>query len=256
MIEINKIKIFNLIPVIYTENLKSETEDRIKLRDELLESTNNLVHLDTYFVEKGNSSIEGDYDVATTLPYILKKVKWAEENGYDAVILDCFLDPGLASCREYVNIPVFGACQSSCSLSIRLGGKFSVIGILIEMDRCIRNNLAIYGIEDNLSSIHNLNIGVLNIQEESEDIINKIVELSRYIVEEDKSKSIVLGCTGLAPLVKESQLRLKNNYNINAPIIEPFRAALYDAISCVLMGISHSKEAYKPIREKVNNLNY
>ncbi len=251
----NNIKILNILPVVYTEGLKNETDDRIKFREEILEKTNNLVTLDTVFVERGFSSIEGSYDVGMTVPYIVEKAKWGQENGYNAIILDCFMDPGLDECREALDIPIFGACQSACSLAIRLGGEFSIIGILDDMDRCIKQNLAKYGMIDRLRSIPVLDTQVLDIQSNNEEIINKVVETSIKIVKEDKGKVIVLGCTGLAPLVNSMQVELSKN-NINAPIIEPFRAALFDAISCVLMGISHSKEAYRQIRNKFNNFNY
>lgn len=251
----NEIKILNLLPVIYTEGLENERDDRIRLRETILRDTNRLISLDTVFVEKGLSSIEGNYDVGMTIPYILKKAKWAQENGYSAVILDCFLDPGLDECREILDIPVFGPCQSASSLAIRLGGEFSIIGILDDMDRCIKQNLSKYGVISRLKSIPVINTEVLNIQDNSEDIIKKATESIKKAVKEDKAKIIVFGCTGLAPLVNSIETELKKE-KIYAPIIEPFRAALYDAISCVLMDISHSKEAYKPIRKKFNNLNY
>ncbi len=47
---------------------------------------------------------------------------------------------------------------------------------------------------------------------------------------------MVLGCTGLAPPLVDSMEAELKKIGIHAPIIEPFRAALYDAISCVLMG--------------------
>ncbi|MEA4962960.1 aspartate/glutamate racemase family protein [Lutispora sp.] len=249
------IKILNLLPVVYTEGLENETDDRIKLREKIFKDTNNLVILDTVFVEKGFSSIEGSYDVGMSIPYIVEKANWGQENGYNAIILDCFMDPGLDECRETLEIPVFGACQSACSLAIRMGGEFSVIGILDDMDRCIKQNLSKYGMIDRLRSIPVISTEVLNIQYNTAGIIKKVVETSKKIVKEDKAKAIVLGCTGLAPLVDTMQAELKK-INIHAPIIEPFRAALYDAISCVLMGVSHSKEAYRPIRKKFNNFNY
>lgn len=249
------IKILNLLPVIYTEGLANETNDRVKLRETILKDTNNLVTLDTVFVERGLSSIEGSYDVGMAVPYIIEKAKWGQENGYNAIILDCFMDPGLDECREALDIPVFGACQSACSLAIRLGGEFSVIGILDDMDRCIKQNLSKYGMIDRLKSIPVIDIEVLNIQYNTEDIVKKVIETSKKIVKEDKAKIMVLGCTGLAPLVDSMEAELKK-IGIHAPIIEPFRAALYDAISCVLMGVTHSKEAYRPIRKKFNNLSY
>ena len=40
------------------------------------------------------------------------------------------------------------------------------------------------------------------------------------------------------------------------PIIEPLKAAVYNAIYWVLKGVSHSKLAYLPIREKLRILDF
>lgn len=37
--------------------------------------------------------------------------------------------------------------------------------------------------------------------------------------------------------------RKLQEHGIDIPVIEPFRAALYDALSCALMGVSQSKYA-------------
>lgn len=245
----NSIKILNILPVIYTEGLRNEVDDRKKLSSIIPEATNGLATLKTVFVEQGCSSIEGSYDIGMSVPYVIKAAKWGQKNGYDAVILDCFMDPGLDECREMLEIPVFGVCQSACSLAIRLGGEFSVIGILEDMDRCIKQNLAKYGMVNNLKSIPVVETPVLELQYNATEVINRVVSACVNAVKQDKAKALVLGCTGLAPLVESIEKDLHKN-NVHAPVIEPFRAALYDAISCVLMGVSHSKEAYRPVRDK------
>ncbi len=250
-----QIRILNILPVIYTEGLAKEVEDRNRLREYLLEQTHGLVILDTVFVEKGGSSIECAYDVGLTVPYIVKAAKQGEASGYDAALLDCFMDPGLDECREMLEMPVFGVCQSACSLAIRLGGEFSVIGILEDMDRCIKQNLAKYGLRQQLKSIPVVDTPVLDIQEHPGKVVDRILEAGIRAVREDKAKALVLGCTGLAPLVKSVEAGLAAK-DIRVPVIEPFRAALYDAVSCVLMGVTHSKEAYRPVRQKKRVLDW
>ena len=139
-----KIRILNIVPDIYTEGIAVSVKDRQALAAALKEETGGLVELESRIVEGGSESIECFYDSALAAPYILKLVQQGEKDGFDAIVLDCFLDPALSECRELVRIPVMGACQSSCSLAARMAGRFSVIGILDNADRCIRENIRCY----------------------------------------------------------------------------------------------------------------
>ena len=136
-----KIRILNIVPDIYTEGIAVSVKDRQALAAALKEETGGLVELESRIVEGGSESIECFYDSALAAPYILKLVQQGEKDGFDAIVLDCFLDPALSECRELVRIPVMGACQSSCSLAARMAGRFSVIGILDNADRCIREHI-------------------------------------------------------------------------------------------------------------------
>lgn len=148
-----KIRILDIFPDIYSPGVEQELKDRAALKEQLLERTNGLVELDCRCVEKGSESIECFYDAGMVVPYIVRMAEQAQKDGYDAAVLDCFMDPGLGECREYLTMPVFGVCQSACSLAMRLGGEFSVIGILEDMDRCIKENLRRYGLIGMLANI-------------------------------------------------------------------------------------------------------
>jgi len=250
-----RIKILDLFPDIWMEGFKEDLADRQNLSRQIEEATNGLVKLETVFVDKGSSSIENMYDDAIVAPYILQKVKWAEKNGFDAVVIDCFLDPALDAARELVQIPIFGACQSSTSLAVRLGGRFSVIGILEDMDRAIRGNIAKYGLSEKLISIPVINVSVLDIAKKHEEVVKIAVETIEKAIRIDGAYSVVFGCTGMSPIVDSVQEQLSNK-GINIPVIEPLRAAVYDAIASTMMGVSHSKVAYRSIREKYRVLDF
>ena len=213
-----------------------------------------MVELDYRCVEKGSESIECFYDATMVVPYVVQMAKEAQDAGYSAAILDCCMDPGLGECREYLTKPVFGVCQSSSSLATRLGGEFSVIGILDDMDRCIKENLRKYGYIDMLRSIPVVDTPVLELHS-NPNVVEDIVAAGAKAVREDKAKSLIFGCTGMSPLVGTVREKLLAQ-GIDVPIIEPFRAALYDAVACAMMGISHSKTAYAPVREKKRILDW
>ena len=248
-----KIRILVILPVVYTEGLKGALEDRRKLAEEIDQRTGGLVKLDAVSLDRGTASIEDAYDEAINAPYILEKVKKAEEEGYNAVVIDCFGDPGLDAARELVSIPVLGANEASCHLAAQLAPRFSIINILPETEHLIRSLATKYGLLQYLASMITINIPVLALEKEPEKTIAAITQAAEKAVKEDGAYAIVLGCTGMSSLIEgvKSQLEAKG---IKIPVIEPLRAAIYTAIAWTLMGASHSKEAYRPPRPKLRKL--
>jgi len=58
---------------------------------------------------------------------IIEKIIEAEEESYDAVVVGCYLDPGVREARATVKIPVIGIAQASMLLACQLGRRFAVI---------------------------------------------------------------------------------------------------------------------------------
>lgn len=250
-----KIRILNIVPDIYTEGIATSVQDRQLLATVLDEELGGLVELESRLVEGGSESIECFYDSALAAPYILKLARQGERDGFDAIVLDCFLDPAISECRELVRIPVMGACQSSCSLASRIAGRFSVIGILENADRCIRENIRRYSLEQQLASIPVINTPVTELHGCETALVDKTAEAAYQAVKQDGARAVVFGCTCMCTALKGVSARLRER-GVDVPVIEPFRAALYDAISCALMQVSHSKYAYWPVEEKLRKVDW
>ena len=250
-----KIRILNIVPDIYTEGIAVSVKDRQALAAALKEETGGLVELESRIVEGGSESIECFYDSALAAPYILKLVQQGEKDGFDAIVLDCFLDPALSECRELVRIPVMGACQSSCSLAARMAGRFSVIGILDNADRCIRENIRCYCFERQLASIPVIHMPVVELHNSEEALVDKAAAAANQAVRQDGGRAVIFGCTCMSTAVDGVKRKL-HEHGIDIPVIEPFRAALYDALSCALMGVSQSKYAYWPVEEKTRKVDW
>ena len=244
-----KIRILDLIPAIQTYGLKAAFEGRLAFREELLEQTGGLAELTTRFLDGGPSSLEGDYDAMCAAPYVTKMMRRAEEEGFDAAVIDCFMDPGMLASREHVRMPVVGACQSAVSMAARLGGEFSILNLGAGTDRWIKENLRRYGLISQLVSIRGVNSAVLDIEANADIIARDFMEAGEKAVYEDGAKAICFSCTGLSILAGRVRDGLKAR-GIDVPVIEPLHNAVYDAVNLVLMGVSHSKTAYQPNREK------
>jgi Asp/Glu/hydantoin racemase len=58
---------------------------------------------------------------------VLNKMMQADEQGYDAIAIGCFLDPAMQEARELVKIPVLGLGECSMLIACMYGYKFSGI---------------------------------------------------------------------------------------------------------------------------------
>ena len=58
---------------------------------------------------------------------VVKAVLSAQEEGVDAVIVNCFDDPGVREARSVASIPVFGICEPALHFSCQLGRNFGAL---------------------------------------------------------------------------------------------------------------------------------
>src|SRR4030042_6447438 len=97
------------------------------IRKELMRIKRSDTKLTVVCPGKGPETIESAYDEACAVPPTLELVKKANQEGYDAVILACFSDPGLEAAKEISEIPVIGMEESTLHMAALLGARFSIL---------------------------------------------------------------------------------------------------------------------------------
>jgi allantoin racemase len=197
--------------------------------------------------EKGPVSIESAYDEALCIPPTLELVQRANEEGYDAVILACFSDPGLDAAKELSDILVVGIEEASLLVATTLGHKFTILTLTEERIPHKENDVWRYKLQHHLGSVRELGMTVLETDAEPEKTKQRILDVSRRAVEEDKAEVMVLGCAGMVGYAKKAEEEL------GIKIIDPTSVALKYAEAMVDAGISHSKRAlysYPPEKER------
>jgi len=200
--------------------------------------------IDAVYLEHGPASIESYYDVAIAVPNILVEVIRAEQEGMDAVIIDCMFDPGLFAARERVNIPVIGAAQASMSLAATLGDRFSVIGILDRDRPPIYDLWRLYDLTARGASVRVIDIPVLSLNDDEEALIKAMITEGALAITEDQAHVLVFGCTGMGGLKEAVERGLTEMGYAGIPIIDPSAAALKQAESLVVLRLSHSKQTF------------
>lgn len=166
------------------------------IRENLRSIKREGTEVDVVSFASGPKHLEYRYYEALVIPDILRTIKRAETEGYDAAIIGCFYDPGLHDARSIAeSIAIVGPCEASAHIAAVMGRRLSV---LVTEDLCIpqmMDNLTLYGLKDRLASFRSLDIGVLDLHRDEERTARRIREEARLAVEEDGADVLILGCT-------------------------------------------------------------
>ena len=200
------VKILNLLPV--TGDVL--TPEMFKYMRKYLEPD---TEVQTYQITSGPPSIECEYDEALAAPDVLRLVKQGEEDGFQAIFINCFGDPAVKAAREYVDIPVFGGFEPATHFALGLA-----------------------------VSIRNVNIPVEELQDH-EKLCKALVEQSLLAIREDGAQAIVMGCTGFVDVAE----RIKHDLlaeGYNVPVLEAAQSALKLCEVYAKMGLRQSRLTY------------
>jgi allantoin racemase len=93
---------------------------------------------------------------ATRYPWsnhvLASQIAWnalrAEREGFDAVAISCFFDPGLREARSLVDIPVVSMCETALLLGTSTGGRFGLLGLQGEQTFALQELARTYGATD------------------------------------------------------------------------------------------------------------
>jgi allantoin racemase len=186
---------------------------------------------------EGPISIESSFEHEQAGYYMAMRIRELEKNGYDAFITWCAEDAGLVSSRQITKIPVIGPLESSCSIAIILGHKFSIIGLMVQrafMERKVWE----LGLGSRLASIRSLDIPVTEARNDLKRTYALLKRECKEAVKKDGADVVVLSCLALFGLASQLMKELK------APVIDPALAALKVAEMHVSLGLTHSKATY------------
>ncbi len=78
-------------------------------------------------LEEGPPAVESLADIAVVGAELVRQVPRWRAGNYDAVVIGCFSDPGLAALRDLIEIPVVGPGASSVHVAAQFGDRFGVL---------------------------------------------------------------------------------------------------------------------------------
>lgn len=196
--------------------------------------------IDIQDVAEGPNSIESMYEEYLSIPATVRRAIELEEEGYDAIILGCYGDPGLDALRELVSIPVIGPGEATALMAASLGHRFSIItvteSVIAATERLVRN----VGVGDKLASVRVVGIPVLELHHDRERSIEATIEQGRKAIEQERADTLIVGCMSMGFL----EIAEAAGAELGVPFLNPPKVSVKFAEALVGAGLTHSRRAY------------
>ena len=190
----------------------------------------------------GPGSIESGWEEYISVPGSFEVAANAEAEGYDAMILGCYGDPGLDGFREILTVPMVGPCEASMHVACTLGHRFGIVTVLDSIVAPLHKLARIAGLDSRVASIVAVDVPVLELHGGSYD---SVLAGCRTVMAAG-ADTIVLGCMSMAFLGVAEQL----TEELGVPVVNPARTALKTAELLLGSGLTHSKRAF-PVPPKI-----
>lgn len=195
--------------------------------------------------DEGPESIESAAEEEVAVGAILGAVPELMER-FDAMIIGCYGDPGLAAIREVASIPVVGPGQASLHLALQVGERFGILAVVDQVVPANRRQVRSYGLEPFLVDVRSVGVPVLELRSRGAGTFDAMVELGRELVR-DGADTIVLGCMSMGFLDVAGELQEE----FGVPVINPVLASLKAAETMLSLGIAPSRRCYPRPRKNV-----
>ena len=170
--------------------------------------------------------------------YITEAGLRAEEEGYDAVVMDTVSDSGMYALRSRLQIPVIGPGLVSYLVGMLLGHRFSIITMWDKWTHLYEKNLALYDLKQKCASIRAVNIPPdveALFTGKEEEMFAKLTAEAQKAIDVDGAGVILLGSTTM------HQAGDYMSAHLPAPVVNPGPVAIKLTEAIVQLGLTHSK---------------
>jgi Asp/Glu/hydantoin racemase len=150
----------------------------------------------------------------------------AKDNAASAFVIACYSDPGLHSCREASQRPVFGIAECGVLTALARADRFGVIAISARSIRRHMRYLRQMGLTERFAGERPLNMSVAETAS-GEGTLTRLIEVGKALRDEDGADAVVMGCAGMARHRRPLEAAL------GIPVIDPTQAAVAMAIGAV-----------------------
>ncbi|MCL6450712.1 MAG: aspartate/glutamate racemase family protein [Acetobacteraceae bacterium] len=182
---------------------------------------------------EGETYLHDFHALALAAPRVAEVVA-ALSPGHDAVVINCFADPGLEAAREVSTAPVLGPGQTCLKLVRLLSRRFGVVAAGGRSLAVVQRNLEPAGSDCGLVGVEPLPIPVEGLSQDPARTTGEMLAAVERLAARGAGAA-VLGCTGMSRLFAELCGRTP------IPVLEPLSTAVAAAKALVRLKLSHAR---------------
>jgi allantoin racemase len=192
-------------------------------------------------VKAGPTAFMSPHDWALMDLAIFEAGASAQQDGYDAVVIDTMSDSGMAALRSVLDIPVVSPGRASMLYALTLGSRFSIIA---QWQPAIPRNkkaLAEWGLAPFCASVRSFDVPPsfdTLLDGKEEDVFPKMLATCMRCIEEDGADVLILGSTTMHQAATWLAGRLP------VPLINPGPLSYKLVEALLALRLSHSKKCY------------
>jgi Asp/Glu/hydantoin racemase len=189
----------------------------------------------------GSQMMLNGLDHILEAPAIIRKIVWAAENGYDAVIQSNTFDPGVDGARLCVSIPVIGPFRTTIHMVANLVDR---IGIIVPLPAHIPYTwrlLRTMGMDGFVTGIKTLAVYGADIKKRRQEITEKTAALVRALVDETGAQGVLPLGGALIPYVVDPA-EVQNMTGVQ--VFNTKAISIRVAEMCVALGLAQSPLTY------------
>lgn len=176
--------------------------------------------IDVISLPRGPLSLETRRSHDEAVPIIIETAM-KHYKYYDALIVSCFLDPGVRELRKLIEDRiVIGPGEASLTIAKFLGEPIALItvGAHKETIDMMEEHVSALGLKSSVT-IRGIPYGVLDADKDRTGALKLLIEES-IKAKRDGCKVIVIGCTALSGLAEEVEK------HVGLPVIDPLKASI------------------------------
>ena len=188
----------------------------------------------------GKQSALNGLDHYMETPAIIRKIVWAQDNGYDAVIQSNTFDPGVDGARLAVSIPVLGPFRTTLHTATTLADR---IGIMVPLDGHVPYTwrlLRMLGMEHHVTDIRPVKVYGADIADRKDELLDTAVTVIKGLRQDGAQAVIPLGGALIPYVVSPDDLQRL----AGLPVFNTKSITIRFAETCVNLGLKQSPLTY------------
>jgi Asp/Glu/hydantoin racemase len=188
----------------------------------------------------GQSKLNGLHHMMET-PSIVRKIFWAAENGYDAVISSNTFDPGVDGGRLAVNIPVIGLHRAAMHAALTLADRVGITVPLAPHVPYTWRLMRTIGLDRFISDIRPIGIYGADISQRGQEIFDTTVKVMRGLLDGTRAEILLPLGGAIIPYVVDPKDLAKA---VGAQVLNTKAIGIRFAEMCVACGMTQSAITY------------